>query len=327
MPLAVHLSYTPADDHLAHLRAALRDDIGLTHGPDLPDPPDYQVLVAGRPSQAMLTASPHLHSLVIPFAGVPAITQERLREHPHIAIYNLHHNATSAAEYAVALLLAAAKNLVAADQVFRQHDWRPRHDPMPAFILRGQTVLILGYGAIGERVATVCRALGMRVMGVKRTLDPHANYPDEMHTLAALPHLLPKARAVVICLPGTPHTEGLIGADELALLPVGAVLINVGRAAVVDQDALYDALKTRHLQAAGFDVWYSYPASVEDRPHHPPAKAPFHTLDNMVMSPHRAGGVGTGEIEAARMEALAETLNALARGQSPAHQVDLSAGY
>jgi phosphoglycerate dehydrogenase-like enzyme len=326
MPLAVHLSHPPDASHLTLLRERLHHSLRLTLGPDLPAPPDYEVLVAGRPRREELTSSPRLHSLVIPWAGLPTQTRELLLGFPHVAVYNLHHNAGPVAEMAVTLMLAAAKGIIPVDRTFRSHDWTPRYRPAPAIRLEGKTALILGYGAIGRRVARACRGLGMKVVAIRRRPSASATGPTvEVHPPQDLRQLLPTAHALLICLPHTPDTDGLIGRDELALLPVDAVLVNVGRGPIVDEGALYHALQAGTIHAAGLDVWYNYPPDRERRVDTPPSVYPFHELDNVVMSPHRGGS--TDETEALRMEHLAALLNRLAKGERPASQVDLQAGY
>jgi phosphoglycerate dehydrogenase-like enzyme len=103
------------------------------------------------------------------------------------------------------------------------------------------------------------------------------------------------------------------------------VLVNVGRGPIVDEAALYAALRDGTLYAAGLDVWYNYPADEAARAHTPPSDYPFHELDNVVMSPHRAGS--SVETEALRMVHLARLLNAAARGEPMPNRVDLEAGY
>jgi phosphoglycerate dehydrogenase-like enzyme len=156
---------------------------------------------------------------------------------------------------------------------------------------------------------------------------PPADASDEttVAPLEALQGLLPRAHALLVCLPHTPQTTGLIGAGELALLPPDAVLVNVGRGPIVDQAALYHALRDRRLHAAGLDVWYNYPADEAARAQTPPSAYPFHELDNVVMSPHRAGR--STDTERLRMRHLAEVLNAAARGEPMPNRVDLHSGY
>jgi phosphoglycerate dehydrogenase-like enzyme len=292
----------PDPTSLAHLRAELHPDIHLTLGPDLSTAGEYQILVAGRPRREHLTASPNLHALITPWAGLPDETRELMLGFPHISVHNLHHNAVAAAEMAITLMLAAAKFIVPIDRTFRAHDW-------------------------------ICRGLSMKVMAIRRRLGRRSSpivgdTPDEIHPLDALHRLLPRADALIICLPHTPETDALIGEEELALLPPGAVLVNVGRGAVVDEAALYHALRNGTLYAAGLDVWYNYPAPDPDeaaRSHTPPSAYPFHELENVVMSPHRAGG--SKETAVLRMAHLATLLNAAARGETMPNRVDVQAGY
>lgn len=322
MTLNVHLLHTPEESHLVYLQQKLESSIHLTTGDD-DILTNVHILIAGRPQPEQIKDKPDLHTILIPFAGVPKETSELLSDFPHIALHNLHHNAPMTGEMALALLLATAKHLLPIDRTFRMHDWRPRYDTVPSVILDGKTLLIIGYGSIGRYVGRVCEAMGMNVIGIRRT----ANQAEGIFPPNVLQELLPQTQAVLIATPATPETEGMIGADELALLPKGAILVNVGRGMVVEQKALYDALKSGHLFGAGIDVWYNYPQSVEVRQNTPPADYPFHELDNVVMSPHRAGGGGTDEVEYRRMNALAESLNAVARGDSMPHRVNLETGY
>ena len=324
--MLVHLAYPPEADELASLQAQLDPAVSLTLGPARPTPAGYHVLVSGRAERADLTASPHLHTVIVPWAGIPLPLRQLLADFPHLALYNLHHNAAPVAELALALLLAAAKFIVPFDQSLRHHDWTPRYQPSPAGLLNGKTALILGYGAIGQRVARACAALGMQVLATRRQITQAGrDGVAEIHPPEALPHLLPQAHALIICLPQTPQTTGLLGAAELALLPAGAVLVNIGRGPIVDEAALYHALRAGHLRAAGLDVWYNYPAGVDDRSHTPASSFPFHELDNVVLSPHRGGA--TDETDRLRMTHLARLLNGLARGETVPGRVDLAAGY
>jgi phosphoglycerate dehydrogenase-like enzyme len=306
--------------------ARLSPDIQLIQGPALPEMADYQVLVAGRPPKEYLSASPQLHSLVIPFAGLPEVTRASLADYPHLAVYNLHHNAAPTAELALALLLAAAKFLLPFDRQLRLHDWRLRYQPSPALALAGKTALILGYGHIGQRLGSALQALEMRLLAVRRRpgLPVLPGAPAQVYPPGALPDLLPQAQVLIVTLPLTPQTRGLVGQAELERLPPGAVLVNVGRGPVVDQAALYAALREGRLAAAGLDVWYNYPNDPDERANTPPADFPFHELENVVLSPHRAGLIQ--ETENLRAEALADLLNALARNQPPA-PLDLDQGY
>jgi len=318
--------HPPPEGALRSLRATIDKRIDLSLGPDVP--PKTELLVAGRPTREQLIAAQRLRALVIPYAGVPDTTRDiLLAEFPNLAVYNLHHNSMAAAELAIGLMLAAAKTLIPVDRRFREHDWRSRYDGAPTLLLEGKTALIVGLGAIGMRLAGVCHALGMNVTALRaRAHLPHPSYVD-VHRIDDLHTLLPEADVLLICLPLTDVSTGLIGEVELALLPSSAILVNVARGPIVDEDALYRALLEERIAAAGIDVWYSYPQDEASRSTTPPSKHPFHELDNVVMSPHRGGAFRLEELEAKRMADLALTLNAFVRDEPIPHRVDVDAGY
>lgn len=305
---------------------ALDPEINIQTGEELPQPAEYKILVAGRPNVEQLTASPRLRTLVIPWAGMPVETAELMANYPQIHIHNLHHNAITTAETALMLLLMAAKQILPIERRFRENDWRPRYAPNAAVSLHGKTALILGYGSIGRHVGEVCAAMGMHVLGTQRHLTAPTRLGNaEIHPAAHLHRLLPQANALIVTLPLTDETRGLIGAEELSLLPPQAMVVNVGRGPVIDQFALYEALKNGHLHAAGLDVWYNYPQDETSRANTPPADVPFGQLENVVMSPHRGGG--TTDIELVRMAHLAELLNTVVQGKPMPNQIHLERGY
>ncbi len=322
MTLKAHLLEDFDEAALQALRTSLDRSIQVTTGSIIP--PDTHILISGRPTREQLQACPELRAIIVPWAGVPESTRELLRDFPRLTLHNLHHNAAATAEMALALLLSAAKFIVPIDQRLRAHDWSPRYAASISIGLHDKTALIVGYGQIGRRVGRVCRALEMTVLATRRT---HSEQDDiaELHPAADLPELLPRAQALIITAPLTPETRGLIGKKELALLPQGALLVNVGRGAIVDEEALYQALKNGQLAAAGLDVWYHYPRDEAAQTHTPPSRFPFHELDNVVLSPHRGGDeVGIDEL---RMQHVAALLNTAARGADMPNRIDLAAGY
>ena len=324
--LHVHILHAPPRHAFDTLLDAIDKRIDVSIGPDVPR--DTAVLVAGRPSPEQLDASPQLRTLIIPYAGVPDATRKLLlAEHSGLEVYNLHHNAAAAAEIALALLLAAAKTLIPVDRRFREHDWRSRYEGAPTLLLDGKRALILGLGAIGTRIAAACHALGMKVTAIRAHQElPHPEFAD-VHGPQDLHRLLPCADALLIAIPLTDQSLGLIGERELSALPSHAILVNVARGPIVVEEALYRALVERRIGAAGIDVWYRYPETPEQRASAPPSRFPFNELENVVMSPHRGGAFHLEELEGRRMAALAATLNALARCESISDRVDLDAGY
>ena len=326
MPLHVHFYRLSFEGLTEEFKSLLDPEIVLSEGREIPPKADYDILVYPTPSREWIEASPKLKAIVIPWAGVSEQTRTLMLDYPEISVHNLHHNNVNTAEMALTLLLAAAKRLIPMDQALRRNDWRPRYDGPQGILLQGKRVLILGFGEVGQALAKLCLGLGLQVMATKKhpetytgTLDV-AVYPDSQ-----LPDLLPAADVLMIALPLTAETEGLIGEAEINRMPKGSLLINTGRGPVVDQWALYQALKSGQLRAAGSDVWYHYPETREARADTPPSDAPLGELENFVLSPHRGGMVE--EVEHQRIVALARLLNAANRGQPIPNQVDLELGY
>jgi phosphoglycerate dehydrogenase-like enzyme len=314
---------------IAELRRLVPSNIEIVEGEDVPANPDFEILVHGYPSREQIEASPNLRAVIAPFAGAPKETIDLLQGYPHISLHSIHFNVIPTAELAIGLMLAAAKFIVPMDRELRHNDWRSRYGKTPTTILHGKCIIILGYGRIGQHIGAVCHALGMTVSGVRRHAgEDKAAAHDPIATIyppSALHELLPRSDVLVISLPLTAETKGMIGARELALLPADAVLVNVGRGPVVDEEALYQALADKTLLAAGLDVWYDYPESEEERANTPPSRFPFHTLDNVVMSPHRGGWLSAAEGN--RVVELAKLLTAAAEGHAIPSAVDKELGY
>lgn len=251
-----------------------------------------------------------LLAIARPGIGVDNIDLEAATERGILVINTPDGPTESTAEHAVALLLALAKQVVAADRRLRTEGWSAAR--LRGVEVRGKTLGIVGLGRIGRRVAQICRqGLAMRVVAY----DPHA--PAE--TFAALDvvqaetldELLPQSQFLTLHCALTPATRGLIGARELALLPAGAFLINVSRGAVIDHSALVEALTSGHLAGAGLDVFDPEPLP-ED---HPLLRSP-----HVVLTPHVASYTDDG-VRAMHL-GIVEQVARLLRGQRPPHVVN-----
>lgn len=322
-------SKTSLDANTVEMMKPMLDaNIEIISGDAVSSCDDFQVLINGEPQREDLAASPVLRHVIMPWAGVSPRLRELIKEFPAITLHNSHHNAVTTGEMAIALLMAAARQISSVDQKMHRMDWSPRQNSDQInYVLWGQTALILGFGAIGQHVAKVCQALGMNIIGIRRDaakpIEPglHAEVytPDDLHTV------LPRTNVLIVTMPHTDETSGMIGRDEFNLMPDDSLLVNVGRGVVVDQFALYEALTNGKLRAAGIDVWYNYPRHGENNCQ--PADAPLHQLENLIMSPHRGGAGGTGQAEHLRAREMAKMLNAAARGEEMPNAVDLTLGY
>jgi phosphoglycerate dehydrogenase-like enzyme len=191
------------------------------------------------------------------------------------------------AEFAIFGLLAFAKHLptLLADQ-------RERHWPagqQPAGELRDRTLLIVGLGEIGSETARLAQAFGMHVLAVKRNASGSVPHVDELHPASELPALVARADGIVLTLPLTDATRGLLDAATLAAVKPGAVLVNVGRGAVIDEAALAERLQDGTFAGAALDVFAEEPL---------PEDSPLWGLANVIVSPHNVALV---EAEEARV--------------------------
>jgi len=182
------------------------------------------------------------------------------------------------AQTAIGGLLALARGFPAWSAAQQRHEWAPhRHLPRD---LRGQSIVIVGVGAIGNEIARLARALGMYVIGVRRSPQRSTDQVDEMLHPAQLVTAVTRADWLVLACPLNVETRGLVDARTLASLPAQARVINVARGAVIDEAALIDALRSGHVSGAYLDVFEPEPL---------PPDSPLWDLPNVIVSPHDAG--------------------------------------
>ena len=183
------------------------------------------------------------------------------------------------AQTAIAGLLMLARNFPRWLNAQRERRWDPARSPHFPRDLAGQTVLVFGLGSIGSEIARLARALGMKVIGIRRSPQQPADPVDEMHPPQKLTDLLPLADWLVIASPLTTETRGMVNADLLVRLPSGAHIINIGRGEIIDESAMIEALRSGRLGGAYLDVFKKEPL---------PAESPLWDLPNVIISPHNS---------------------------------------
>lgn len=186
--------------------------------------------------------------------------------------------ATTVAQSAVAGLLALARQLPRCADAQRRRVWQPLYGPGEPRDLAEQTAVIVGTGPVGQGIARLCTALGLATIGIRRRADPVPGF-DETVSFDAFCNILPRADWLILACPLSPITRGLVDAEALALLPPGARLINVGRGAVIDEDALTAALSAGRLNGAFLDVFATEPL---------PPESQLWDLPGVIITPHSA---------------------------------------
>ncbi|MFE0255289.1 2-hydroxyacid dehydrogenase [Streptomyces sp. NPDC059010] len=270
-----------------------------------------QVLVTqmGPVTERVLDACPDLRLVVVCRGGPVNVNLDAAKRHDVRVCYAPGRNAAATAEFTVGLMLAALRRIPQAHNLLAlQGSWEGAtyytydHSGLE---LEDLPVGLIGYGAVGSRVARVLCAFGAQVM----VYDPYAR--GEIHGLrvASLDELLRISRVITLHARLTPETRGLIGARELALLPQGAVVVNAARGPLLDEDALCGALENGHVSAAALDTYAQEPL--------PPASRLHALADRVVLTPH-LGGASRAVAEKAAAIAAAE-VGRWARGEPLAH--------
>jgi phosphoglycerate dehydrogenase-like enzyme len=234
------------------------------------------------------------------------------------ALCNVYEHGVPVAEYVVGMMVALTVRLTLADGGLRQGAWvgSGRLDGQTHGELAGRSVGLIGWGSIGREVARRLRAFDMRIRAVRA--NPRVDEPGDVDWIGGperLDELLGVSDYVVVCCPLTESTRGMLDRARLARFRRGAFLINVARAEIVDELALYEALRERRLAGAALDVWYRYPvdAGLDPDQRMLPATLPFGELDNVIMTPHLSAW--TEEMVERRWQKIAANLDALAEGR------------
>jgi len=280
---------------------------------------DVDVLVTLGFTREMAAAARRLRLVQVPGAGLDRI--DRAAMPPGAWLANAYGHEVGIAEYVMGVMLAWTRELGRLDRALHAGTWLSQWavgTPAPPVWpeLAGKTLAIIGYGRIGQCLARRARAFDMTIVATRRDVSK----PDglvELHGPDRLHDVLARADYVAITASLSAETRGLIGPRELSAMKRTAVLINVARAEIADEEALYRALAGRTIAGAALDVWYRYPTAAGTTV---PANHPFHELPNVLMTPHISGWT-EGMLEA-RATLIAGNIARAARGEPPLNLID-----
>ncbi len=262
-----------------------------------------------EPMVAVAKAATRLKWLNSIYAGLDFLPLDLLAERGVTVTNGAGINAITIAEYVVMLMLAHAKGYA---QVVRAQDRREWLQDSPGKReLAGERVLLLGLGAIGRLVKTRLEAFDMQVVPVRRSGGNDALRPNEWRAR------LGEFDWVILAVPATRETDGMIGADELAAMKASAVLVNIARGSVVNQSALVDALREKQIEAALLDVITPEPL---------PEDHPLWTLENATITMHLSGRAQTRMFQRSA-DRFIENLHLWKMGKPVGPQMDLALGY
>ncbi|CAM4192077.1 2-hydroxyacid dehydrogenase [Kerstersia similis] len=284
--------------------------LDIVHASEIRDPADIHYVLAWKPPEGFFDPMRNLRLIINLGAGVDALTGRRdLPDGVPITRLSDPRMAQMMAGYVLFAVLRHARDIPYFEQAQRQGKWAYRHPRSPEEI----RVSVLGLGELGAQAAGELQRQGFAVSGWSRTprdiagVRCHAG-PDTLETV------LSQADILVVMLPLTPETRGLLNRQKLLKLPHGAALINVARGALIDQAAMTELLQSGHIGSATLDVFEHEPL---------PASDPLWLLDNVLITPHLASVA----IPSSAAAQIAQNIIRASRGETPAHQVTPARGY
>jgi len=268
----------------------------------------------GRKIQSILPIAQRLRWMHALSAGIDKILTPELIESPVPLTNGRAVFGPALAEFTIASILFFAKDL---RRLVRNQE-AGRWDQFDVRLIGGQSLGVLGYGGIGQETGRLARALGMRVMAIRRRKELYQDdrVLDRAFAPEQLREMLSQSDYVLVATPLTAATRGIIGEAELSAMKSSAVIINVGRGPLIVESALIEALRAKRIKGAALDVFDTEPL---------PEGHPFYQLDNVLLSPHSADHVD-GWLELA-VDRFLELFERFRNGEPLDHIVDKKAGY
>ena len=290
--------------HYYDTQAALTPHIG-----------DYEVLF-GHPVPALLRQAPQLKWLCSDYAGVEKYLDDAVWPQPDCLLSNASGAyGPTISEHILMVLLMLLRRMPEYQADLCQRQWT-FHTPIRSII--GSHVVMLGTGDIGSHTARRLKALGASVTGVCRSGRSKEPAFDRVVPIQELDSVLPSTDALVMALPSTPETEGILSRERIALLPERAYVVNVGRGSAIDQNALVEALMQRKLAGAALDVMTPEPLPADD---------PLWDCPNTIITPHVSGNMSLGLTCDIDVDMFCADLARYAAGEPLANLVDRIRGY
>jgi phosphoglycerate dehydrogenase-like enzyme len=265
------------------------------------------VVVSGLWKNELADKAPKLKFIQSISAGTDQYSREILKA-KGIRLASAHGvNANAVAEHAISLILSLSRQLHFLRDAQAEKRWRPMQGDLAIREdeIEGKTLLIVGLGRIGDRLAQFGKAFGMKVIATRRNPSGGKGAADAVYANAELAKLIPQADFIALTCPLTTETEKLIGAAQIAAMKPTAFLVNVARGKVVDEPALIAALQNRKIAGAGIDVTIEEPL---------PASSPLWSMPHVIVTPHSAGE--TRRYEDRVIDLLIENVDRLGRGET-----------
>jgi len=285
---------------------------------------DAEIILATRLSPDVALAAPRLKLLQKTGAGVDDMPFDALREETWMANTS-GSNPGPLAEGAVALVFALAKKVIQ-----RHGSFMEGRGVGQGVLLSGRKAGIIGFGSIGQEVGRMLQCMGMGILAVKRHGDDglaEAMGLEFLGTPDDLLHVMSESDFVVVTAPLTPETRGMIGEEELRAMKPTAYIVNVARAALIQEEPLYRALSEGWIAGAALDVWWTphFWDPLWNTEGKPASEYPFWELPNVICTPHSV--VSSDSRSDAGLKMMVENILRVKRGEPPMNQVDKKLRY
>jgi phosphoglycerate dehydrogenase-like enzyme len=253
---------------------------------------DADVLIGWRPSLEILEHAEQMRSFINPGAGVHHLLEDfkEINKRRDVTLINGHGNSYFVAQHTVALLLSLMSRIIPHHEWMKEGKWRTGDNEAASIPLRFKKIGLLGYGAINKKVHNMLSGFNVSFSVLRRNWShTEGTIPTEVkkYTYNQLHDFLTQVDILIIAVPVTELTVNMIDDEEIALLGSDGILVNVSRGEIVNQEALYKALKNDKIFGAAIDVWYENNPQSDDQGRKYPFHFPFHLLNNIVLSPHR----------------------------------------
>lgn len=277
---------------------------------------DCEILFAHDPG-LLRSAPATLKWYCCAFAGVdPYCKNDGIFANPDCILTNSNVYGVTIAEHVIMAFLMMLRRMPEYMEIVRNQEWE---NQLPIRSIRGNCFTILGTGNIGQEVATRLRGMGAaKIVGVSRSGRPVEGIFDEVYPITQLDDVLKTAANLIMALPGTPETIGILTRQRIALLPQGAYIANVGRGTAIDQTALIDALESGHLAGAALDVMDPEPL---------PKGHPLWSAKNLLITPHISGNMTLDYTCDAIVDSFCADLKRYAAGEPLKNVVNRTLGY
>ncbi|MDA3885470.1 MAG: NAD(P)-dependent oxidoreductase [Candidatus Delongbacteria bacterium] len=279
--------------------------------------PQMDILVGWRPSEDLLKKAKCLSLFINPGAGVQHLKVFKdIFTAQNITVVNGHGNAYFTAQHTVAILLSLMNKVNFHHNAMVDGKWRLGDSEAASIPLRDRNVGFLGYGHVNSLVHKFLSGFDVNFSVLKRTTEYNLN---DLH------RFLENIDTLIIAVPLTEKTTDLIGQKELELLGNNGIVVNVGRGPIINEKALYEALKEKQIKSAAIDVWYDYQCEADEEGKRYPFNYPFNELDNVLLSPHRAASPFS---DLKRWNEVVDNIKRFSKGRTDyMNIVDIDEGY